>query len=423
MTPAKLTVVSSDAATPERPRGGQRHRYLELLLFLAFAQVLVVHVVPFVWYPATFPAVGIVYAVGASLLAGALDRSQHRAFPVVKRAVLRLLAPLWVFGALLVPAMIAVGWTNAGAGEPLEPVSVLKWVVPLTPPPASDLGHDLALPFWPWALSGYLWLLLLSPALLWLFRRWPKRIVAVPLAVLVLNAFGVVTLTGDTGVVALDLATFGTCWLLGFAHHDGALARMPLGVALSLGVVVYGVGVVAAYALPPAQGGPLPEQTPLAYGFLTLGLVLVLLRLHPLVHGRLGAHRFATGLVIAVSRRAVTLYLWGNASLSVSLYVVQAASREPWWPALPQSVWPALTLAVSVVPLLACVLCLGWVEDKASGRPARLRPWPATVDRDEGHRGRHRRGRWSRRPGPRHAEDLASSERQAALADDRPTRP
>ena len=376
MKPAQLTLVKPGESVPDRIRAGQPDRYLGLLLMLALIQMMVVNVVPFVWYPATFPAVGIVFAIGGSLIAGSLDRSPHRPLPVIKKRVLQLLAPLWVMGAILVPLMIVLGWTDTNDGQPLEATALLKWILPISPPPASDLGYQLAQPIWMWALSCYLWLLLLSPALLWLFRRWPKRTLALPLALLVFNVIGLAPLTGDISDVVLRVATFGACWLLGFAHHDGLLARIRPLVALAVGATLCGLGVAFAYLLPTFDRGPVPDETPLAYGFLSIGLVLLLLRLHPLVHGRLGAHRILTNLVTAVNHRAMTLYLWGHVCISSSLYLIQLAGAQPWWPSLHEQAWPVLTLALSAVLLLVCAICLGWVEDKAAGRPARIRPWP-----------------------------------------------
>lgn len=379
MTPTQLTLVKPGESVPDRIRADQPDRYLGLLLMLALIQMMVVNVVPFLWYPATFPAVGIVFAIGGSRIAGSLDRSPHRPLPVIKKRVLQLLAPLWVMGAILVPSMIALGWTNTDNGQPLEATALLKWILPISPPPASDLGYQLAQPIWIWALSCYLWLLVMSPALLWLFRRWPKRTLALPLALLLLNVTGLAPLTGDIGDVVLRVATFGACWLLGFAHHDGLLARIRPLVALAVGATVCGLGVACAYLMPTFDRGPVPDETPLAYGFLSIGLVLLLLRLHPLVHGRFGAHRILTNLVTAVNHRAMTIYLWGHACISLSVFFVGLASAQSWWPAVPELAWPAMTLAVASVLQLACAVCLGWVEDKAAGRPARIRPWPSTA--------------------------------------------
>ena len=406
MTPTQLTLVSPGAPIPQAGRARQRNGYFDLLRVLALVQIIVVNLVSFIWYPATFPAVGIVFAIGGSLLAGSLDRSPHRSFPVVKRYVLRLLAPLWAMAAVLVPAMIALGWTSTDTGEPFEPASLLTWIVPISPPPASDLGHQLALPYWMWALSGYLWMLLLSPAMLWLFRRWPKRTLAVPLAILLLNAVGVVPLTDGNGEVVLRLATFAACWLLGFAHHDGLLDRIRVPAVLALGAVLCGIGVACAYAFP-TDDGPVPDETPLAYGFLSIGLVLILLRLHPHLHSRFGPRRFLGNLLVAINHRAMTVYLWGHVCVSLSLYLIQLASTQPWWPGLPELAWPALTLGVAAVLLLICAVCLGWVEDKGAGRPARINPWPRGTG-VPAHDGRHQRPRRSRRGLLRRTQRVAS---------------
>ena len=77
--------------------------------------------------------------------------------------------------------MFAVGWTVEGdtyGAANLSWRNAWLWIFPLADPQASDLGADWALPLW--YIRTYLWFLLISPALLWLFRRWPLRTMVVP---------------------------------------------------------------------------------------------------------------------------------------------------------------------------------------------------------------------------------------------------
>jgi hypothetical protein len=86
-----------------------------------------------------------------------------------------------------------------------------------------------------WYVVTYLWLVLLSPALLRLFRRWPLPTLAVA------TLLPVVFLSGSLHL-GYFVATYLSCWMIGFAHHDGLLRRVPAGryAAVAGGLVVVG---------------------------------------------------------------------------------------------------------------------------------------------------------------------------------------
>src|ERR1019366_3974486 len=104
--------------------------------------------------------------------------------------------------------------------------------------------HD-ALPIW--YIRTYLWFLLLSPATLWLFRHWPKRMLAIPVAAVLLSAIGVLQLDGRSGDVILSVAMFGGFWMLGFAHHDNKIRSIRLARVLVGGALLMALGLAWAF--------------------------------------------------------------------------------------------------------------------------------------------------------------------------------
>src|SRR3712207_9213952 len=123
-----------------------------------------------------------------------------------------------MLGIVLVPIMIGHGWVAVAeeGGVPLDGWALLRWVIPLGDPGASDWGYQFTIPLW--YIRAYFWFLLLSPAALFMFRRWPKRTMSVPLIVAVLRGLGLggLSLQGlPRRGIGGALATFGARWMLG----------------------------------------------------------------------------------------------------------------------------------------------------------------------------------------------------------------
>ncbi|BCB85350.1 acyltransferase family protein [Phytohabitans suffuscus] len=321
-----------------------RDRYLDSLRAAAIVRVIVYHAFPVAWLGYAFPAMGVMFGIGGSLMAHSLDRSNGAPDRVLASRLRRLLPAFWALGAVVVPAMLWAGWPD----RPHWP-KLLLWLAPVAQPP----GNAWAVPATEvlWYIVTYLWFVLLSPILLWVYRRWPLRTVLVPLAL--------VLMVGDSGVVS-DLATFGACWIVGFAHRDGALRRMatPLLAALAAGCVAAGVAWVVLLS----PGSYDLNEIPPAQALYSLGFVLVLLRVSP----RLTWRPFVR-VVSAVNSRAVTIYLWHNPAIAMCFVVGDAVGA---W-RLGGVGYLAVALALLLVPLLA----LGWIEDVAARRRPRLLPW------------------------------------------------
>lgn len=355
------------------PRSGRpRDQYIDGLRALALVRVMAYHTFGWIWLPVVFPSMGVMFALGGSLVAASLSASANQ-LGVLRKRIRRLLPPLWLYGALLVTVMVARGWTvTEHAGTPLTWRTALSWIVPLADPPGSAWGYDFVLPLW--YIRTYLWLLLLSPALLWLFRRYPWPVLAAPATVLLAAGQGLLETSTPTGDTVEHLATFGACWVLGFAHHDGRIAALPKRRTVAVGLLLLAAGL--AFALTHQQVDTrwdIDDIDP-ANALYSAGAVLLLLRLYPR-RTFLDRTPRLSKLVSAMNSRAMTIYLWGNVSIWAATPVIEST---PWTARLsnPGPSGQAVQFAVAWLVLTGIVLAVGWAEDVAAGRSPRLNPWP-----------------------------------------------
>jgi peptidoglycan/LPS O-acetylase OafA/YrhL len=316
-----------------------RNRYLDLLRAAATVRVVVYHSTGWAALTVVYPAMSVMFALAGSMMAASLDRYGPFA---VERRLRRLLPSLWVLIAVAVPMMIAAGlvWDSR----------VLLWAFPLQDPPATGfwLQGLAAL----WYLRDFLWLVLLSPLALPVFRRCPLPTIITPYAVLAITTFAGLT----PPPVAHDLALYGGAWLLGFAHHDGLLARRRWWLVAALA----GAGAMWTLAHPGPRGFDL-NDIPLGNALWSAAFILVALGISPVVR----PHRILTVL----NARALTIYLW-------HVPIIVALSYFAEWAGLPIFGLAGIgwRLAVVTVLLAAVALLVGWVEDVAAGRRPTLVP-------------------------------------------------
>ncbi|MFE9059754.1 acyltransferase family protein [Streptomyces mutabilis] len=403
----RTTEPAPDTAPPPAPAAGKpgRDRYLDLLRSIALVRVVVYHLFGWAWLSVVFPSMGVMFALAGSLMARSLKRP---ALSVIRGRVRRLLPPMWAFAAVVLAMMFVNGWNptdDPDHGDTWGLIGLFNYIVPIGAPPypwhvgsPSGLLEDTwavqaAGPLW--YLRAYLWFVLASPLLLWLFRKAPWPTLLAPLGLTAIVGTGLVKIPGETGNAVTDFAVYGGCWVLGFAHHEGLLKQIPRYVSVSCASLVMAFGLWWASNHLGPDGWDL-NDIPLAQATWSFGFVVILLQYSPSWRELPGRLAKWDKLVTLSNNRAVTIYLWHNLLIMATVPIIDLAYRLPfmqseravgaldgaytiWMFAL---VWPLIGLMV---------LAVGWVEDLAAKRKPRL--WPNGTKRSVGRRGR---------PGPAH---------------------
>jgi len=354
-------VPSSMRTLPSAP---ERRGYFDLLRGLALLRVVVYHTVAVWWLHVVFPAIGVMFALAGSLMPPSMRR--RSALRVVGSRLRRLLPPVWLYAAV---ALIC-GWEVLGPGGH-DWSRLLFWVVPLRDPHETSGGSGFVDTLW--YLRTYLWFVLLTPPLLWAFRKASAIALAAPLVLLPAAAFFAGNGTGR-GLVISTLS-YGTCWMLGFAEHDGVLRRISFWVCGLVALIVGGAGMAVLLGFPIAD----PKNAGLdevGYALWSAAVVLVLMRWRPDTSWL----RRVPGLdrmVTVVNARAVTIYLWHDAAIVATGAIVGLVGLH----LTPTAKLPMVFALVAVAVLLA-----GWMEDLAARRrpsllpgrrPSRAGPQPA----------------------------------------------
>jgi peptidoglycan/LPS O-acetylase OafA/YrhL len=253
-----------------------------------------------------------------------------------------------MLGAFAVPLMLLHGWHSFSWAD------LIPWLFPLINPPASEWGAPLVVALW--YLRAYLWFVLLSPLLWWLFARAPAATLLAPLAAAVVLST-VVTLPGNPATDVLwSTAAYGTAWLLGYARHTGLLDRLSWPAGLAAAAALGAAALVRAAA--DAEG----LHDPLAQVLWGTGVVLVALRARPRL-AWLDAAPLLRRAVALLNARAVTVYVWQVPMVAAGLWLLGDAAGPP-----------LLTVAAGAALTVAAVLCTGWVEDLAAKRTLALVP-------------------------------------------------
>ncbi|MGY6022754.1 glycosyltransferase [Streptomyces spinosirectus] len=373
--PAPVRVAAEPAVPP--PAKGGRNLYLDFLRAVALVRVVTYHAFNWAWLTLAFPAMGVMFALAGSLMARSLDRGDRSAAAVVRARLRRLLPPVWLFGLVVVTAMLLTGWRpdDGGGSKAAAWARMALWIVPVGEPPfaPTDWAWQIVAPLW--YIRAYLLFVILSPLLLRGFRRAPWAAVASFLVLAALAQSEVLPLPARVAEPFTDLVTFGACWLLGFAHHDGLVRRLPVARVTAAAVALLAVGGGFALTHQTEEGYDL-GAIPLGQALWSFGFVLLLLRFGPRGDHWVRRYRPVHAGVVLLNARAVTVYLWHEVALVVGVLLIDQMWRVP---ALENSLPLGATwfLYVLVWPLIAlAVVLVGWCEDRAARRPVRLWPGP-----------------------------------------------
>lgn len=389
-----MTGTEAVAPSPvtRKPPGG-RDRYLDLLRSIALVRVVVYHLFGWAWLTVLFPSMGVMFALAGSLMARSLNRPAAK---VIRDRVRRLLPPLWAFSALALALLFAGGWNpvkDPDNGGTWGVLSLVDYVIPVGAPPFPwHIGAESGLleDSWAvqavgplWYLRAYLWFVAASPLLLWAFRRAPWPTLLAPLGLTAVLSTGLVTVPGETGNAVTDFAVYGGCWVLGFAHHEDRLRRVPRYLAVSASALLMSFGLWWASGHLGPDGWDL-NDIPLAQASWSFGFVVVLLQYSPSWQDLPGRLRRYDRPITLSNNRAVTIYLWHNLLIMATVPIIDQAYDLPFMQgdravaALDTTYM--LWMFLLVWPLIALtVLALGWIEDIAARRAPRL--WPNGVRR------------------------------------------
>ncbi|MFD5814515.1 acyltransferase [Streptomyces sp. NPDC127038] len=382
--------TEAEAGQDERPapRRAGRDRYLDLLRSMALVRVVVYHLLGWGWLSVLFPSMGVMFALAGSLMARSLSRP---ALGVVRGRLRRLLPPFWAFGAVALAMMFLAGWNPAkdpDLGGTWGMVDLLNYIVPVGAPPFPwHLGSPSGLLEDTWAVQGagvlwylraYLWFVVASPFMLWAFRRAPWVTVLAPLAMTAVVGTGLVTIPGETGNAVTDFAVYGGCWILGFAHHEGALVKVPRYLAVSCSALMMAFGLWWASGHLGPDGWDL-NDIPLADAMWSFGFVVILLQYSPSWRELPGRLARWDKLVTLSNNRAVTIYLWHNMLIMATVPILDQLYNLPFMgsDAATSALDATYTLWMFVLvwPLIGLtILAFGWIEDIAARRAPRL--WP-----------------------------------------------
>ncbi|GAA2789045.1 hypothetical protein GCM10010441_12760 [Kitasatospora paracochleata] len=375
-------------AAPAPKKKGGRDRYFDLLRALALGRVILYHKFGWSWLPLVFPSMGVMFALAGSLMVVSLRRP---ALTVIRDRLRRLLPPMWLFGALLLTLMILDGWGPNSEGHPNWWWGKLAfWVLPLsTPPYGAELSgfHGLLEPSWAeniavplWYLRAYLWFVLLSPLMLRALRWNPWITIFTPLAASAVINSGLFSQEGRIWETTTDFTTFAACWILGMAHREGVLRRLPQYLAPSIAPMIMMAGLWWLLSRPitdPTTVGDI-ETVPFAQAIWSFGYVLLLLHLSPSWEQWPPRLERWNGVVSLLNARAVSVYLWHIPAMAITVPLM-----DRLWDVgflfdhaqfVLRSQWAPLLIALPLLALL--VLCFGWMEDLAARRPLRLFPYP-----------------------------------------------
>ncbi|MYW64751.1 acyltransferase family protein [Streptomyces sp. SID8379] len=380
--------VQSEPPAQARPKKPGRDRYLDLLRSLALVRVVVYHLFGWAWLTIVFPSMGVMFALAGSLMARSLKRP---ALSVIRGRVRRLLPPLWAFSAVALALLFVGGWnpgsdpdTGGGTWGWLDLVDyVFPFAAPSFPweianPPGfleSTWAEQAIGPLW--YLRAYLWFVFASPLLLWAFRKVPWATLCAPLALTAVVGTGLVTIPGRTGEAVTDFAVYGSCWVLGFAHQEGTLAKVPRYAAVSGAALLMAFGLWWASGHLTEEGWNL-DEIPLAQAAWSLGFVAILLQYAPSWQQLPGRLARWDRLVTLANNRAVTIYLWHNILIMATFPLIDRLYELPFMDDRLSSALDSTYMLWSLVlvwPLIAlAILGTGWIEDLAAKRSPRL--WP-----------------------------------------------
>jgi hypothetical protein len=279
-----------------------RQLYPDFLRSTSIAKIVVFHY--FGWQLLTYlPSLGIMFALAGWFVANSLNA--RSAPTVIYHRLARLLPTWWAFALL---TLIAGFFYAQGAGVSLQPT--LAWLFPYE---RAIWGLDNAYAndavVVTWYIAAYMWLMLLSPLLLYIYRKLSWVAIFAPvIAMTIYSRFHPYqdTVFGENWYAVL---TFGGCWMLGFAKADGTIHAVPKYLVWTTTVICCACGILMT-----REVGSL-SSNPVALSVMSFGVAFLLLSINPDL-AALPAP--AKAVVRTINTYAVTIYLFHNILIDIA---------------------------------------------------------------------------------------------------------
>lgn len=325
-------------------------RTLDLLRLFAVTRIIAFHVTanPIL---GAIPALPLMFFTAGYLMARSLSHSSPRT--VLPRRFRRIMLPYWVYLVAIV-----VVWIRRGAASELDVVDWIGFIVPPLSPTGLEgpgVGTDLEMTWLAlWYIEVQLILVLLSPLLFPLFRRFPRGMLVGTAALTLASSVIYVQATGVFGVLLF--------WLFGFGYQHNEIQPLlrkftPAIVVVSLPFVV----LAAARGILP-DGISDSASAVSALGGVGIALIAIVVA-WPVIEW-FDAKQWPQGsdaMLTWMSSRLMTVYLWHF------LIIYWIVTWRPWIGSNSILLF-VLTLAGTFI---ACIV-FGWIEDIASGKKPRV---------------------------------------------------
>jgi CubicO group peptidase (beta-lactamase class C family)/peptidoglycan/LPS O-acetylase OafA/YrhL len=359
--------VAPTQSSAHVPTSKTRDGFLDTIRAIATIRVVIWHAfgAPFLsFFVASMPTM---FFVAGSLLASSLGR--RGALEVLRDRCRRLLLPFWMFGAFSLTVMAVSRVIGDGAETQLSPGHLLSWIIPITDPKGSAWeGGWLAQPLW--YLRAFLWLLVAAPVLQRGLKRFGNIVFAPPIVVIVMvEAFIRVPRFAPPGFAVWrwyvgDFALYSIFLMLGFRHRDGAFAKLSNSARVEW-LAIFATLAAAWCTSQPLIGNVVNNSYP-AHFLVGAAWLFAFLVLEPILRKGTSA-RYVGPVVRWMTQRSLTVYLWHTTAI-----VCAHTLLDKFAPNAPSIV----VLPIIAVLIPAFTLVVGWVEDVAARRSARLWPTP-----------------------------------------------
>ena len=273
-----------------------RQLYPDFLRASAIAKIVVFHFVG--WQLLTYiPSLGIMFALAGWFVANSLK--SNSGLVVIYHRLVRLLPTWWAFASV---TLIAGFFYAKGEGIQLQ--TTFAWLFPyekVTWNLDNSYAEDVIVVTW--YISAYLTLVLLSPLLMYAYKKLSWVAIFVPVIVMVIyTQFSSYELT-VYGENWYQVLMFSGCWMLGFAKADNSINNVPRYVIWTTAIFCVACGIFLTWDTQSLSSNSI------ALSVMSFGVAFLLLSFNP---NLTNMPHWIKAVIRATNTYAVTIYLFHN---------------------------------------------------------------------------------------------------------------